>query len=62
MKTLLDRLNLLFTTDYLFRKIYMLSVAAEDEPHFPEKAVSGLQAGSTVLRKLNSAAPFSAGE
>ncbi len=43
MKTLLDRLNPLFPSDYRFRKVYILSVAAEDEDAVPEKAVSGLQ-------------------
>jgi len=43
MKTLLDRLNPLYSADYKFRRIYMLSTAAEDEPFVPEKAVSGLQ-------------------
>ncbi|MGX8706067.1 MAG: flavodoxin family protein [bacterium] len=43
MKTLLDRMNPLYTTDYRFRKVYMLSTAAEDEPFVPERAVSGLQ-------------------
>ena len=43
MKTLLDRLNPLYPTDYRFRSIYMLSVAAEDEAAVPEKAVSGLK-------------------
>ena len=43
MKTLLDRLNPLYSTEYQFRKVYMLSVAAEDEAFVPEKAVSGLQ-------------------
>lgn len=43
MKTLLDRLNPLFPSDYKFRRVYMLSVAAEDELYVPEKAVSGLQ-------------------
>ena len=43
MKTLLDRLNPLYPSDYRFRKIYLLSVAAEDEEYVPEKAVSGLQ-------------------
>ena len=42
MKTLLDRLNPLFPSDYRFRNVYMLSVAAEDETYVPEKAVSGL--------------------
>ena len=43
MKTLLDRLNPLYAADYAFRKVYMMSVAAEDEAHVPEKAVSGLE-------------------
>ena len=43
MKTLLDRLNPLYPSDYRFRKIYMLMTAAEDEDYVPEKAVSGLQ-------------------
>ena len=43
MKTLLDRLNPLYPSDYKFRKVYMLSVATEDEDFVPEKAVSGLQ-------------------
>ena len=43
MKTLLDRMNPLYTTDYRFRKVYMLSTATEDEEYVPEKAVSGLQ-------------------
>ena len=43
MKTLLDRMNPLYPSDYKFRKVYMMSVAAEDEHHVPEKAVSGLK-------------------
>ena len=43
MKTLLDRMNPLYSSDYRFRNVYMLSVAAEDEAATPEKAVSGLQ-------------------
>lgn len=43
MKTLLDRMNPLYTTDYKFRKVYMLSTATEDEDYVPEKAVNGLQ-------------------
>ena len=42
MKTLLDRGNPLYTTDYKFRNIFMLTTAAEDEPHVPERAVAGL--------------------
>ena len=43
MKTLLDRLNPLFPSDYKFRKVYMMSVAAEDEEFVPEKAENGLK-------------------
>ncbi len=43
MKTLLDRLNPIYPSDYRFRKVYMLSTAAEDEEYVPEKAVSGLK-------------------
>ena len=43
MKTLLDRLNPLYPSDYRFRKVYMISTAAEDEEYVPEKAISGLQ-------------------
>ena len=71
MKTLLDRLNTLYSSDYQFRSIYMLTVAAEDEEYVPEKAVSGLQgwidcfekaelAGSLFCGGIN--APGEAGE
>ena len=42
MKTLLDRLNPLYSSDYKFRNVYMLSTAAEDEDYTPEKAENGL--------------------
>ncbi len=43
MKTMLDRGNPLFTTDYRFRDIYLLSSAAEDEEDVDARAVSGLE-------------------
>lgn len=43
MKTLLDRLNPLYNSDYAFRDIYMISTAAEDEESAFEKAYNGLQ-------------------
>ena len=43
MKTLLDRLNPLYPSDYRFRRVYLLTTAAEEEDFVPEKAVSGLQ-------------------
>lgn len=33
LKTMLDRANALFRTDYAFTDIYLLAAAAEDEPH-----------------------------
>ena len=42
LKTLLDRANPLYGSDYRFRDIYMLTAAAEDEPETPVRAVAGL--------------------
>lgn len=42
MKTLLDRANPLFTSDYRFREIYLLVSAAEEGADVPERTVSGL--------------------
>lgn len=43
MKTLLDRLNPLYPSDYAFRDIYMIATAAEDGESTFEKAYNGLQ-------------------
>ena len=43
MKTLLDRLNPLYTSDYNFRDIYMIATAADDGDATFDKAYSGLQ-------------------
>ena len=43
LKTLLDRLNPLFPSDYAFRDVYLLTAAAEDEEHVPQRAVRGLE-------------------
>lgn len=42
MKTLLDRANSLYSSDYKFRETYMLSTAAEDEDGVDKRAVNGL--------------------
>ena len=42
MKTLLDRLNPLYTSDYNFRDIYMIATAADDSDATFDKAYSGL--------------------
>lgn len=44
LKTMLDRANPLYGTDYSFTKVYLLAAAAEDEPETvegTEKAVQG---------------------
>ena len=44
LKTMLDRANPLFGTDYAFTKVYLLATAAEDGPETvtgSEKAVQG---------------------
>lgn len=42
MKTLLDRLNPLYPTEYRFRKVYLIATAAEDGEGVFEKAYNGL--------------------
>lgn len=51
MKTLLDRLNPLYPSDYRFRNVYMLMTAAEDEAFVCEKAVSGLEGWTDCFGK-----------
>jgi len=43
MKTLLDRANPLFVSDYRFREVYFLASAAEEEEYVPARALSGLE-------------------
>ena len=43
LKTLLDRLNPLFPSDYAFTDVYLMTSAAEDESFVPERAVSGVE-------------------
>ena len=43
MKTLLDRLNPLYGSDYKFREVYMIATAAEEEKSTFDKAYNGLQ-------------------
>ena len=37
-----DRMNALYSLDYKFRDVYMLTTAAEDEPEVPKRAEAGL--------------------
>lgn len=43
MKTLLDRMNPLYPSDYKFREIYMIATAADEGDYVFEKAYNGLQ-------------------
>jgi len=43
LKTLLDRLNPLYPSDYAFRDVYLLTAAAEDEETVPQRAISGME-------------------
>lgn len=43
MKTLLDRMLPLYSSEYNFRKVYLLSTAEDDDESTPSKAVNGLQ-------------------
>ncbi len=43
LKTLLDRFNPLFPSDYSFRDVYLMTAAAEDEDFVPQRALNGLE-------------------
>lgn len=62
MKTLLDRSNPLFTTDYAFRDIYLLMSAAEDEESTITGSVKGLQGWIDCYDKTRLAGVVFAGE
>lgn len=61
MKTMLDRANPLFTSDYAFRDIYLLAAAAEDAPHVMDGAVHGLQGWIACFEKARLAGKVFAG-
>lgn len=42
MKTLIDRMNAMYSLDYKFRDVYMLTTAAENEVEVPKRAEAGL--------------------
>lgn len=61
LKTLLDRANPLYPSDYRFRDIYMLTSAAEDEPDTPRRAVAGLTGWIDCFEKARLAGSVFAG-
>ncbi|MDO4650066.1 MAG: flavodoxin family protein [Eubacteriales bacterium] len=61
MKTMLDRGNPLYTTDYKFRDVYFLSSAAEEEDYVDNRAVSGLEGWIECFPKAKLAGKVCAG-
>lgn len=61
MKTLLDRANSLFPSNYSFRDIYFLSSAAEDEDGVDERAIHGLKGWIMCYEKCRLAGTVFAG-
>lgn len=53
LKTMLDRLNPLYPSDYAFTEVYFLSSAAEDEDYVPERAVHGVEGWVECFEKAN---------
>jgi multimeric flavodoxin WrbA len=51
MKTLLDRLNPLFPSDYSFREVYLIAAAADGNQEAMDVAVEGLQGWITCFGK-----------
>lgn len=61
MKTMIDRGNPLYGSDYHFTDIYMLSSAAEDEPSVPQRALAGLQGWIDCFERAHLAGSVFAG-
>lgn len=61
MKTLLDRANSLYASDYAFRDIYFLSSAAEDGEGVDERAIHGLEGWTACFKKCHLAGSVFAG-
>lgn len=53
MKTLIDRMNCLFPSDYKFRDVYLLAAYAEDEESAMDGAVKGVQGWVDCFEKAN---------
>ena len=52
LKTLLDRANPLFPSDYKFRDIYFLSAAADSDPKAADIAINGIQGWIACFDKV----------
>jgi hypothetical protein len=61
MKTMLDRANPLYSSDYAFRDIYFLSTAADEEETVPQRAEYGLAGWIECFPKAHLAGTVFAG-
>ena len=61
MKTLLDRANSLYDSDYAFRDIYLLAAAAEEDAHTVDGTVTGLTGWVDCFEKARLAGTVFAG-
>lgn len=61
MKVLIDRMNAMYSLDYKFRDVYLLTTAAEDEPEVPKRAEMGLTGWITCYPKSHLAASLFCG-
>lgn len=61
MKTLIDRANSLYPSDYKFRDIYLLSTAADDDDGVDEGAIHGLNGWIACYEKCRLAGTVFAG-
>ena len=53
MKTIIDRANSLYESDYAFRDVYFLSSAAENEEGTDSRAIQGLEGWKAGLPAMN---------
>lgn len=51
MKVLIDRMNAMYSLDYRFRDVYLLTTAAEDGPQVPSRAETGLSGWTACFPK-----------
>lgn len=61
LKTMLDRANPLFGSDYAFTKVYLLATAAEDEAYTVEGAVTAVQGWVDCFERCELAGTIFAG-